>query len=352
MIRAVLHMFQGLAGRVFVRVGAGERTSGNRNVKGVGERGGTRPRREFNSPNSRCKFSLSTWAVNNLAIASLSPGALSSVLGDFVRIGSVAEYLRGFIADAEASTSVAAASRGTLPPHPLAAVHSAQCEKKGECKHGHSTHALAACVRRQLEAFEDVAAQWDRWLYRRQSDMDYHKEVDGAATGWANRNHVSESHRKDKEGSASVETIIGLLSLVRREAKSLDITRELVEAGAGWWVETPPGVGMRPGEGAGGLRERTGRLLTVLHDSLVEGALVQLPAERGQFGIGSEAIAPLRRGWILQVFCEVLAPYLRLVDTWITEGKIIDPHNELFFSQTGGGEGINVERHGGPRAGR
>lgn len=155
-----------------------------------------------------------------------------------------------------------------------------------------------------------------------------------------------------KPRASSAETLLGIFDLLREEAESLQLTRRLVEAGAGWWAETPPGEGTRPGEGTdGGLRERTGKLLAVLYNALLEGALVGRPlramgagdgggAPSSKAGVHSYTVmasmaVARRRGWLLSVFCEVLAPYLRLMDTWVTEGRIEDPHGELFFSQIG-----------------
>lgn len=354
-VRAALHMLQGLAGDIFVRAGE------------VGDCGGRRGRGESNTGREgrttggvgrassiifRSRFVLSASAVSDLAVASLSPAALAGALEEFVRIGSVADYLRAFVADAEASTSVAAANHrtvGTLTLYPNAPAASAGCENISECKHGHATQAFAMCVRRQLEAFEDVVAGRDRWLYRRQRGLD---DGQHAAAAESTTSRKRSSERRSRDGaSASGETILGLLSLLRREGECLELTRQLVEAGAGWWVETLPGEGTRPGKSAGGLRERTGRLLATLHDSLVADALVRPPPVEGvSFRLDAGALAPRRGGWLLHVFCEVLAPYLRLVDAWITEGRILDPHGELFFSQSGGGgtAGVaaGVERYG------
>lgn len=351
-VRAALHMLQGLAGDIFVRTDACGGCSGVRAVDvvhgggggGGGGRGGRGERRgagHRDSGESNGRFALSAKAANDLAVASLSPGALAAVLGDFVRMGNVAEYLRCFVADAEASTS-AAATRFTVynptadPPR----------ENRNACKHGHTTQAFAACVRRQLEAFEDAVAERDRRLYRRQQRDVEHGKLPAAVD-----RRPSSGPRQ--EGGAGSETIIGLLSLLKREAESLEITRRLVEDGAGWWTDTAPVEGTRPGKGAGGLRERTGRLLATLHDALVSDSLV-----RGTVGDPSEfddkALAPQRRGWLLSVFCEVLAPYLRLVDAWVTKGNIVDPHGELFFSQRGAGGGVvgEMEGYGGRVAGR
>lgn len=371
------------------------------------------------------RFALSDSAADDLAVASLSQAALTSVLQELVELGSVAEYLRRFVADAEASGSVAA-STASLASHGRRTRRS-----DDECKHGHATQAFTACVKRQLEGFEDVVAQRDRFLYRRQRGLRdcerYHDRQRGAEAGAvtaalgraaedeavrvrpsAFREHQKEGSSRDssrfhlgtgggtipdwkKNGtnvSGSGETILGLLTLLRKESRSLAQTQRLVMSAAGWWVKTSPGQGMRPGDGtAGGLRQRTAQLLTTLHDSMVEESLVWGQAMRSMtqatahrdgprstrgtasdkthenflgrarkqegckscgsrlFSDGSrgeereevhEALAPCRRhGWRLQIFCEVLAPYLRLVDSWITEGKISDPHGELFFSQIG-----------------
>ncbi|CAM9470490.1 unnamed protein product [Laminaria digitata] len=283
-VRAALHMLQGLAGDIFVRVGPDCHEGG----------GGERPRKsglETAAATARHpRFSLSASAASGLAVASLSPIALAGVLGDFVRIGNVAEHLRAFTEDAEASAAVAAAPTATA-------------------------------VR---ERSDEPTVRQGRF---------------GNGSG---------------RSGGSGETLLGLLSLLRREAESLEVTLRLVRAGAGWWVDTPPGEGTRPGRGAGGLRERTGRLLAALHDELVSDALVRRPPlGRGTPAIGAlganaldanaldapDALAPLRPGWLLRVFCEVLTPYLRLVDSWITEGRISDPHGELFFSRIGGGGG-------------
>ncbi|CAN0461403.1 unnamed protein product, partial [Hapterophycus canaliculatus] len=82
--------------------------------------------------------------------------------------------------------------------------------------------------------------------------------------------------------------------------------------------------------------ERTGRLLSVLHDALVSSALVGAGRRRLRSGGArdcGDSLAPCWQGWLLRVFCEVLAPYLRLVDAWITEGRLFDPLDELFFSR-------------------
>lgn len=381
-VRAALHMLQGLAGDIFVRIGLDCRGGGG----GVGGLDGRARESDGDSTAATAghsRFALSASAAGGLAVPSLSPVALAGVLGDFLQIGNVAEHLRAFTADAESSALVAQARPAS------------GCGRGegggggGERKHGHATQAFAACVRRQLEAFEDTVAERGRWLYRRQRGLSTGDAPDNspeggiaAATAEATvRERPDErSRRKNRrnDGSGgSGATLLGLLSLLRREVESLELTLQLVRAGAGWWADTPPGVGTRPGRGAGGLRERTGRLLTALHDELVSNALVRRPQlETGTHELGAldadalDALAPLRLGWLLRVFCEVLTPYLRLIDCWITEGRISDPHGELFFSwidgsgggggggatngdgSGGGGSAINVKGYGGLRARR
>eukprot|EP00752_Nemacystus_decipiens_P005155 g4678.t1 len=394
-VRAALHMLQGLSGDLFVRandkVSPQDHTPHHQNqyhydhpgpgIKNDRSGGRERPRRRSAPgssgggggaesgrasalPGGREWFSLSASAARDLAVASLSPEALAGLLGELVGLGSVAEYLRAFVADAEASASVAAAGAARR-----GGAESDNCGDRassgeegggggggggGGCKHGHTTQAFVACVRHQLEAFEDAVARQDRGLYLRQT-----------ARGSGGGNH-------DDRGSSAggiaaprtVETLVGTLSLLRREAEALEVTKNLVEAGAGWWVGCPPGgpvgegsqrwPGRRPadatagrGSREGGLRERTGRLLAVLHEAVVSSALVGTGLPR-QGGGGDGARAPRRHGWLLRIFCAVLAPYLRLLDSWITEGIIFDPHGELFLSQSGGG-GSNV---GAPVRGR
>lgn len=255
-----------------------------------------------------------------------------------------------------------------------------------------------ACVRRQLEAFEDAVARRDRWLYRRQRGLDEEERGGGGGGREHDRHHQKqkphsitipvaqtpghpqqqreEFYTTSQESSygkrratraSSGETLLGLFDLLRGEAESLQLTRRLVETGAGWWAETPPGEGTRPGEGTdGGLRERTGKLLAALYDALLEGALVGRPLRPMGAGGGGGAPSSIagansstvtasvttarRRGWLLSVFCEVLAPYLRLMDAWVTEGRIEDPHGELFFSQIGGSVlagGVGLAAEGG-----
>ncbi|CAN0114916.1 unnamed protein product, partial [Ectocarpus sp. 12 AP-2014] len=336
-VRAALHMLAGLSGDIFVRRVSGDASdtggeqlpqkeghgpAGARGTGGGGRTGGgsSGPSRRWGVvPGSASArrgqewFSLSESAASDLAVASLSPEALAGVLEDLVRVGSTAEYLRAFVADAEGSASVAA-------------------------------EAAAAVLRQSVP--------------RGQGDG-----------GDAPAEHDSSS----SSSSGSGETIVGLLSLLRPEAESLELTRQLVEDGAGWWVATPPEEEQsvwprnrrrrRAGDthaerhvGGGsdaGLHERTGRLLSVLHDALVSSALVGIgptPPEKSR-GVGdTEALAPRRRGWLLHVFCEVLAPYLRLVDSWITEGRLVDPHGELFFSRIGGGSGADGHGRAAPAA--
>lgn len=316
-------------------------------MRGAGDRG---------CGESHGRFALSAKAASHLAVSSLSPGALAAALGDFVRMGDVAEYLRCFVADAETLASAAGeTSRAydpTVGPPPRE-------NRDDECKHGHTTQAFAACVRRQLEAFEDAVAERDRRLYGLQQQQ---RGLEHGTLPTAVDRHRSSGGLLDQDGGASSETILGLLFLLKREAESLELTRRLVEDGAGWWTDTAPVEGARPRKGAGGLRERTGRLLAALHDALVSDALVRGPVRgpiRDASEFGEEALAPQqRRGWLLSVFCEVLAPYLRLVDAWVTKGKIVDPHGELFFSQRGAagvgvlGVMVEVEGYGGRMAGR
>lgn len=377
--RAALHMLQGLAGEVFVRVavdagGGGGDGSESESTVGAGRNNG-------GSGGLRERFALSSSAASELAVASLSPGALASALGEFVRIGSVAEYLRAFVADAEASTSPAAAAAAAATAAAAAASNrgtsrhpgAARRESGRERKHGHTTQAFTACVRRQLEAFEDVVAQRDRSLYRRQRGLDGDDRLFAQTPPLtpptptppppppSNGNPLSGPPRRERAGAAAAaaasgETLLGLLALLRPEAQSLELMMRLVEAGAGWWDQSLRRRGAQPQENAGGLRERTGRLLAALYDSLVTDALVVGPPAKG-FGSDASASAgarsPLRCGWVLHVFCEVLAPYLRLVDAWITEGKIVDPHGEIFFSQIGvGGSALGDEGYGGRRTER
>ena len=373
-------MLQGLSGEIFVRVDNKARpqdhhhhyhnNNNNNNHPGPGTKndhsggGRERPRRSAPGSNGRTEpsiastllgrrewFSLSASAARDLAVASLSPEALAGLLGELVRLGSVAGYLRAFVADAEASASVVAAAgaarRGS-------GESSNGCEGGGGggggggCKHGHTTQAFVACVRHQLEAFEDAVARWDRGLYLRQTTQG----------GGGGHDDGGRSSAGAVDAPRSGETLVGLLSLLRPETESLEITKNLVEAGAGWWVDYPPGGPVeedsqrRPGGGSagasagrgsrgGGLRERTGRLLAVLHDAVVSSALVGTGLPR-QGGVGDGARAPRRHGWLLRVFCAVLAPYLRLLDSWINEGRISDPHGELFLSQSGGGGTVGV----------
>eukprot|EP00903_Cladosiphon_okamuranus_P015208 g14056.t1 len=362
-VREALHMLQGLSGDIFVRVdnkaspedhyrshqnhpgpwmkddGSGGREKSRRRASGIN--GSTESGRTSVLPSTREWFSLSASAARDLAVASLSPEALAGLLGELVRLGSVAEYLRAFVADARTSASVAAAAacRGGVGNNYGGGGAS-------DCAHGHTTQAFVACVRRQMEAFEDAVERRDRDFYLRQTAR-------GSGGGGG-----SLGIKAPRRG----ETLVGLLSLLRPEAESLEVTKNLVEAGAGWWVNNPPGgpagqgsqrrqgggsadasAGRRGSRGAG-LRERTGRLLAVLHDALVSSELVgtALPS---QGGAGDGARAPLaqrrrrRHGWLLRVFCAVLTPYLRLLDSWITEGRIFDPHGELFLSQSSGGGG-------------
>ncbi|CAM9700389.1 unnamed protein product [Ectocarpus sp. 4 AP-2014] len=322
-VRAALHMLAGLSGDIFVRRVRGDASdTGGEQVpqqgrhRAVGARGnggggrtgggsrGPGGRWDVVSGSARTRrgqewFSLSESAASDLAVASLSPEALASVLEDLVRVGSTAEYLRAFVTDAEGSASVAAGA--------------------------------AASVLRQ-----------------------------SVPRGQGDGGDAAAGHDSSSSGSGCGETIVGLLSLLRPEAESLELTRQLVEDGAGWWVPIPPkeegvwprnwrrrrtGAERHVGGGSGAdLHERTGRLLSVLHDALVSSALVGIgptPPEKSR-GVGDTAArAPRRRGWLLHVFCEVLAPYLRLVDSWITEGRLLDPHGELFFSRIGGGGGAD-----------
>ncbi|CAM9190719.1 unnamed protein product [Ectocarpus sp. 6 AP-2014] len=327
-VRAALHMLAGLSGDIFVRRVRGDasdiggeqlpqqerhRAVGARGTGGGGRTGGGS--RGFGgrwgvvSGSARARrgqewFSLSESAASDLAVASLSPEALAGVLEDLVRVGSTAEYLRAFVTDAEGSASVAA-------------------------------EAAAAVLRQRVPR------------------------------GHGDGRDTAAEHDSSSSSSGSGETIVGLLSLLRPEAESLELIRQLVEDGAGWWVATLPeeeeedawprnrrrrqtGAERHVGGGSGaGLHERTGRLLSVLHDALVSSALVGIgptPPEKSR-GIGDTAArAPRRRGWLLHMFCEVLAPYLRLIDSWITGGRLLDPHGELFFSRIGGGGG--AEGHG------
>ncbi|CAB1120688.1 unnamed protein product [Ectocarpus sp. CCAP 1310/34] len=395
-VRAALHMLAGLSGDIFVRRVNGDASdtggeqlpqkgrhgaAGTRGTGGGGRTGGgsSGPSRRWGVVTGSASarrgqewFSLSESAASDLAVASLSPEALAGVLEDLLRVGSTAEYLRAFVADAEGSASVAAEAaaavlRQSVPRRESSsggggssASKSYGRGKERGPKHGLTTQAFVACVRRHLESFEDTVARRDRWLYRRQQ-------------GQGDGGDAPAEHDSSSSSSSSGETIVGLLSLLRPEAESLELTRQLVEDGAGWWVATPPeeeeGVWPRNrrrrrtgdtnaerhvGGGSGaGLHERTGRLLSVLHDALVSSALVGIgptPPEKSR-GVGdTEALAPRRRGWLLHVFCEVLAPYLRLVDSWITEGRLLDPHGELFFSRIGGGGGADGHGRAAPAA--
>lgn len=343
--RAAMDMLQGLAGDIFVRL---NEDSGKCSTN----RGGDPCRTD----RSFCRFALSMYAASDLAISTLSPEALAGVLDDFVQLGCTAEYLRAFVADADASALIAAGTQGALPPLPPS--HERRSKSWRECKHGHATQAFVDCVRRQLGTFEDAVAIRDRWLYRRQRDQDGNLDSNDSCPDHSQyptmnsavhnegtrRDDGNPSLQRKGGGTGSGETLLGIFELLRGEAESMFFTRRLVEAGAGWWAETPAGKGTRPGEGAGGLRERTGRLLVSLYDALLTdalvsrpllGARVSLPRSRPH-GTVAAAAEVRRRGWLLSVFCNVLAPYLRLMDAWVTEGRIVDPHGELFFSQTGG----------------
>ncbi|CAM9751525.1 unnamed protein product, partial [Hapterophycus canaliculatus] len=202
-VRAALHMLQGLSGDIFVRVdgpadrkiagrgdrdhhprakaGVAERTGGRRSAgRGTGQWDGFRSSRSSGSTESQQWFSLSGWAESDLAVASLSPEALASVLGDLVRVGSTAEYLRAFVADAVASVTIEAT-----------AVAAAARSLRGNSCRGKSTR------------------------------------TDG-----------SSSQERTADGNG--ETIVGLLSLLQPQVETLELTRQLVEAGAGWWVSNLP----------------------------------------------------------------------------------------------------------------
>lgn len=227
-----------------------------------------------------------------------------------------------------------------------------------------------ACVRRQLEAFEGAVGRRDRWLYRRQrglneqpgqqhpEEYDLHRRRQQHRHQWEDAHGPCKKIGGDKrQGVAgSGETLLGLLDLLRVEAESLYLTRRLVATGAGWWTKASASeVTRSPERSTGSLRQRTGKLLGSLQDALVKGALVSQPLRSPAPGAGDrEAVSweagacpsaataattatPRQRGWLLAVFCEVLAPYLRLMDPWISEGRIEDPHGELFFSQIGVG---------------
>lgn len=239
-------------------------------------------------------------------------------------------------------------------------------------------------MRRQLEAFEGAVGRRDRWLYRRQRGLDEERGQLCSEEHDLYRERQHHLHRRQdahepckksggdkRQGAAgSGETLLGLLDLLRVEAESLQLTRRLVSTGAGWWMETSASEGTQSSErSTGSLRQRTGKLLASLHDALVEGALVSRPLRSPAPGTGDgEAVSwgaeacsraatasatatPRQRGWLLAVFCEVLAPYLRLMDPWITEGRIEDPHGELFFSQigVGGGAAPGGVGHAAPR---
>lgn len=314
-VRAALHMLQGLPGNIFVRT-----------VGRSGEGGST------GGPAGRIgRFALSASATRELAVMSLSPEALASVLGDFVRVGCVAEYLRAFVADAEASALATDGSGEVLAP---TGGPSAPATAEGTCKkHGYTTQAFAACVRLELEAFEVAVARRDSWLYRRQrGNAGAGRGLPGVVDD-APGNTGEQSPRESPSG----ETLLGLLELLRDEARSLERMMELVERGAGWWHDIPGGSSEGAGVGADELRARTGRLLAVLYDAVVADAAVGHPVAvlsiPSHVSPGMAPRASRRCGWLLHLFGEVLAPYLRLMDAWVSEGRIEDPHGELFFSR-------------------
>ncbi|CAN0179909.1 unnamed protein product, partial [Discosporangium mesarthrocarpum] len=175
--------------------------------------------------------------------------------------------------------------------------------------------------------------------------------------------NVEEEVQKAKVGAKKArrtrgtgETLIGALDLLREAATRLEHARRLVEAGVGWWEEespreriTPKTWGMVVADGGDGekplrrggrggtssLRERTKMLLCALHDDLVsEGLLGQgrgCNMGKGWTGVYA-ACAPPTQAWLLGLFFEVLAPYLSVVGGWVSEGRLEDPHGEVFFS--------------------
>lgn len=303
--RAALYMLQGLPGDTFVLVQEAHELDNDCESRNRG-------------------FALSASAKCDLAVASLSPLALAGILEEFIRLGNVAEYLRAFVADAE-----------ELP------MRTASRNSPEETKHGNTTLVFVACVKRHLEAFEDAIAHRDRRLYLRQRGLDSQEQSVGIAdemtTISTNRDRLSDE--SERGGRVSGETLLGLLSLLRPVSESLKFIARLVEVTAGSWIVHPPAPRTPANDSVGNLRERTGLLLAALYDSLVSDALLRRAAQ-GPPRPDDGALAPWRRGWHLNVFLEVLAPYLRLLDTWITEGRLLDPHGELFFSQTGGGSGF------------
>lgn len=142
-VRAALHMLQGLAGEIFVRVDS--------DTDNISECGST-VRRGFR------RFALSATAAGGLGVASLSPAALASALDDFIYIGCAAEYLRAFVADAEASALYAARSPGVTATATGRVSRSATVgpapngidNGRASSKHGHATQVRANCVSRLL----------------------------------------------------------------------------------------------------------------------------------------------------------------------------------------------------------
>lgn len=303
--RAALHMLQGLPGDTFVLVQEAHELDNDCASRNRG-------------------FALSASAKCDLAVASLSPLALAGVLEEFIRLGNVAECLRAFVADAE-DLRTPTASRNSLE----------------EAKHGNTTQVFVACVKRHFEAFEDAIAHRGRRLYLRQRGLDSPEQSVVIADG---RTEISTnwdclSDESERDGRVSGETLLGLLSLLRPISESLKVIARLVEVTAGSWIIHPPTPRTPGNNNVGSLRERTGLLLAALYDSLVSDALLRR-AVKGPPRLDDGALAPWRRGWHLNVFLEVLAPYLGLLDTWINEGRLLDPHGELFLSQAGGGSGF------------
>lgn len=317
-VRAVLHMLQGFPGEIFVRVEhEGDSSSGR-------------------SCATSNRFALSSTATSGLAIASLSPETLASVLEDFIRLGSIAEYLRAFVADADASSLLASAPTEISSSLPMS-------DGGGCAKHGITTNSFVACVRRHTQDFQDAIASHDRWLYRTQRGL--RGNAQEAATASANDAHDNlldtaterVGKRSLSEGPTG-ETLLGLLELVRDEAECLELVMRLVTAGAVWWSE----IGVLPDKAINtaatpmSLRARTGRLLDVLYEAVVEDGVIGRPSSTWHARRCTE-VGPRcrRRGWLLRIFFEVLAPYLDLLESWTAQGRLIDSHGELFLSRVG-----------------
>lgn len=138
-VRAALHMLQGLAGEMFVKVDSGTDNSGDY---------GSTVRRGFR------RFALCASAASGLGVATLSPAALASALDDFVSLGCTAEYLRAFVADAEASALYAAQSPGVAVTATSRVSRSAVAGRApngidsggASSKHGYATQVRALCV--------------------------------------------------------------------------------------------------------------------------------------------------------------------------------------------------------------